>query len=1138
MTVSATPETPINPHLEIITLPVAAPVPTTNNHDAIQRYLYSDEELGQLPILGTPLSPIADITIGDIDGPGTSPLSIEQRLRVVALLQQHEDDFNAHEPGDRCNFPPMEFTMKPGARPVRMPLIRKALPDLEEERANIVEYTKRGWIQPAEGTDGYRASCFVVNQVTKRRWVVNYTGLNSVTEDDVYPAPSVEEALEHLKGAEFFAILDLQSAYHQCDLLATDRSKTTFSADGRLYQFNVVPFGLKGAPAYFQRHIAATFEDLQRVFTYLDDICIAAETFDQLMTTLKTVLERIHDKNLRLKASKCKIAVSEMSYLGIRAYRGGHAPDREKIEAMIGMASPTDIKGLRSFLGMAGYYHRYLDDFAETAAELYILTRTKTRQPWVWTIDHEAAMRRLINEISELPLMEYLDNDKELAIFCDASGIAIGAVLCQSTKGADDWRPMAFHSRLLTVHEQKYAVQEIECLALVSAVRKWHIYVSGRPTTVFTDHRALKWLQGQTSPSGRITRWSLEIAVLILTIVHIPGRDNHVADCLSRLIAGASLTDDPELLDIHDRDTWAQEQSTDDYCLTIIQSIDDNQDERTMIDNETSGFVLIDGILCNFNEGQQRIVVPQSLIQEVLKGLHDSPQGGHMGLERTCATIQMQFFWVGWRQDVKNHIQSCEACQARRASTAAEYATSALTSTRNNDLVALDICGPIHMTSSGKKYILVIIDIHSHFVVTTSMEDQLAVTVATAFCAAWVAYFGPPLRLLSDNGPNFSSELFHEMLNLLEIRGVRTSPYNPRGNGMVERFNRTMAEMLSKFCDERQTDWDLFLPLVTQAYNASVHTTSGQIPFTTFCGWVPFPLVPIAQPTSFAEWTAQTAFGDDIKNALLTTSSIVKGIEEESSKNLTYEKGDKVLLRAFTIGKGLSRKLLKHKWRGPYEVIATTGALEKSLVLRSLIGGDKLKSVRASFRNVKRWIDRKLPAHRGYSRAMAAKLNEAEKRRASPTPPQSEDDSETQSDSPMSPTRPDDGKDSDATSLNRIEITSPMTSSTKAVVRSAAKQRRTDDQITTMNPVAPRKPKVAMSTVIARSGRTIRLPENLRDFSLSTISMTHNEGGFLLEEDRMHSEGHQAAQSEARSHPDGLSLGTDTNIRHSICSFP
>jgi hypothetical protein len=250
----------------------------------------------------------------------------------------------------------------------------------------------------------------VVDPINKRRWVINFIGLNLITITYVFPAPSVAEAMFYLQGANFFTILALQSAYYQCALNPDDKPKTTFAAAGRLYQFTVVPFGLKGAPAYFQRHIARTFEDIEHVFAYLDDICVATDSLKEHTSIFLRVLQRIYDTNLRLKASKCKVAVSTMTY----AYRGGHAPDPDKIASLLDRSSPKDAKQLRAFLGMAGYYHSYILNFASTADRLYQLIRNNIK--WEWSDDSEQAMRNLIEAIESQPILEYPNNDKN---FCD-----------------------------------------------------------------------------------------------------------------------------------------------------------------------------------------------------------------------------------------------------------------------------------------------------------------------------------------------------------------------------------------------------------------------------------------------------------------------------------------------------------------------------------------------------------------------------------------------------------------------------------------------------------------------------------------------------------------------------------------------
>jgi hypothetical protein len=401
----------------------------------------------------------------------------------------------------------------------------------------------------------------------------------------------------------------------------------------------------------------------------------------------------------------------------------------------------------------------------------------------------------------------------------------------------------------------------------------------------------------------------------------------------------------------------------------------------------------------------------------------------------------------------------------------------------------------MHQTTEGTKYVLVIVDVFTRFVATHAMPDQLAATVAAGFLKAWIPYFGPPLRLLSDNGPNFTSELFQETLRLLEIKGVRTSPYNPRGNGIVERFNRTMAEMLAKFGDARQSDWDTFLPLVTSAYNTSSHAALGQSPHAAMLSFNPFPLVPIAEPTSFSEWTSLSKFGGEVREAILSADKIISGLQSTTVNTEVYKIGDLVLVRKHTVGKGLSRKLLLQQWVGPYRVLRSTGALEKSLILVSADSDEK--QIRASFRNVKRYIPRQTPhpfntctGPSSETNKATSKLTTPTKRHASPTASTIDDgkssliDEVTSADAEPSGTNLNNSQSSNPLSINYPTV--QRTKSSSVVLGDTLHINSNQRDSTTTAETTPR---------INRLGRESRRPTYMEDYVQAQVALTQGSTG-------------------------------------------
>lgn len=368
------------------------------------------------------------------------------------------------------------------------------------------------------------------------RICVDYRKVNTVTKFDSYPMPRVDEMLDAVGKAQFITTLDLAKGYWQVPLHPADREKTAFSSPLGLLQFKVMPFGLSGAPATFQRLMDHTLRGLdQFVGVYLDDVVIFSHTWKQHLSHLESVLSRLQEANLTLKLKKCEFGAEDCVYLGHRIGRGGVRPEEGKVRAVQQMARPKTKKEVRAFLGMVGYYRRFIRNFSEIADPLTRLT--KKNEPEVqWSEQEEAAFNMLKQALTHSKLMRNPDFTKPFIVQTDASNVGIGAVLSQLEESGAD-RPIAYFSKKLLSREVHYAAVEKECLAIWLGVRAFSTYLIGRPFTLQTDHRALQWLQQFREKNSRLMRWSLSLQPYQFTVEHRKGVDNANADALSRLVA-------------------------------------------------------------------------------------------------------------------------------------------------------------------------------------------------------------------------------------------------------------------------------------------------------------------------------------------------------------------------------------------------------------------------------------------------------------------------------------------------------------------------------------------------------------------------------------------------------------------------
>jgi hypothetical protein len=361
------------------------------------------------------------------------------------------------------------------------------------------------------------------------RFCVDYRALNEITIKDKYPIPVIDELLDELHGSRYYSKLDLRSGYHQIRVRDDDIPKTTFRTHEGHYEFVVMPFGLTNAPATFQSLMNDLFRPHLRKFilVFFDDILVYSKSWEDHLTHLHTVLKILADNTLFAKESKCRFGVTQVDYLGHVISNQGVSVDPTKIQAVVEWPTPTTAKGVRGFLGLAGYYRKFIRHFGGIAAPL---TRLLTKDGFQWSAEADLAFQRLKEALTQSPVLRMPDFSQRFMVECDASGIGIGAILSQQNQ------PMAYFSEALKGSSLTLSTYEKEMLAIVKAIRKWRPYLLGKPFTVRTDQRSLKYLLEQRITTPAQTRWLPKILGYDYVIEYKKGSENQGADSLSRVV--------------------------------------------------------------------------------------------------------------------------------------------------------------------------------------------------------------------------------------------------------------------------------------------------------------------------------------------------------------------------------------------------------------------------------------------------------------------------------------------------------------------------------------------------------------------------------------------------------------------------
>ncbi|KAA3674184.1 uncharacterized protein DEA37_0001986 [Paragonimus westermani] len=773
------------------------------------------------------------------------------------------------------------------------------------------------------------------------RLCVDYRKLNEITARDSFPIPRIDATLDALHGAQWFSALDLASGYWQVEVRPSDRGKTAFVVPSGLYEFETMPFGLANAPATFQRLMQKALQGLvpSQCLIYLDDIIVYGRTVAEHNNNLRDVLERLRSTGLKLKGSKCHFLQREVTFLGHVIAADGIKTDPAKSEQIKNWPRPQTVENVRSFLGLASYYRKFIQGFAEIATPLHRLT--EKGRPFTWSDECSASFETLKDKLTTPPILAFPDVSDEAGKFVldtDASNVSIGAVLSQETPEGEV--VIAYASRCLDKCERNYSTTRRELLALIHFLRHFRPYLLGKPFKVRTDHQSLQWLRNFRDPEGQVARWQERLQEYDFVCEYRRGLRHGNADALSRVTVPSEVN--TTLL--YDADTvWAEDQLSDSYIANIYKRQADGSSKPSAIEMRQKPFDeralwghwkdlrLIDGVLYRMDQSGPKLITPKLKVAAVLQKIHT--ELGHAGQLKTEAAIRQRYWWPGIHADVVTQCSSCETCSAIKNHTPGPRAPLEPVVTEHpGQRVGVDIMGPLPVTRRGNRYILVLVDYFTKWSEAVPIERQDACTVAAAIINEWIARYGAPTMLHSDQGAAFESQLLKETCHLLGIKKTRTTPYHPQGNGLVERTNRTIKALLQSFLERHQADrWDELLPRCMLAYRASIHTTTRYTPaYLTFGRELRLPLE-LLSPIPPLEALSLPDYVRNLRENLRTAFTMAQGHMKDAQRRQkeqydqhisgpVYSVGCRVWLHRPKAGVGEPAKLHR-QWQGPYEVV-------------------------------------------------------------------------------------------------------------------------------------------------------------------------------------------------------------------------
>lgn len=638
------------------------------------------------------------------------------------------------------------------------------------------------------------------------------TGLNDMLESHEYPIPTPEQIFASLANAKIFTQLDLSEAYLQIEMNDESRKLLTIHTHKGLYVFNRLCPGVKPAAGIFQQTMETIFAGLD-IIIYFDDVLIASSSMEDHQRNIILVMERLAKFNLRLRFAKCKFLQSEVRYLGVIVDARGQRPDPAKVEAITSMPPPENLSQARSFLGAIGFYGRFIKSMSTIRAPIDNLMRKDTE--FVWDKSCEAAFSQFKKILLSDLLLTHYDPSLPIMIAADASSTGIGCVAYHTHQ---DQSVKAFYhsSRRLTSAEQKYSQIEKEGLGIIFAVKKFHRYIWGRRFTIFTDHRPLLCIFGgkkgvPVHTANRLQRWAIILLGYDFEIKFIGTDDFGHADVLSRLIAEqprssedmviAQVTAEEER-SIIEQNLSAfspftfeaiRQATVDDETMQLIskyissgwppKSAIQSRNVQKFFDFKNELLIAHDALIY-----RDRIVVPPCYRKRVLASLHQA----HPGICRMKALARCYVFWPGIDSDIQTLVANCAPCQQAQKAPIKVPLSSWPTPPHPWFRVHADFAGPI----DGRWY-LIVIDSFSKWPEIFTLTSTTAENTIRVFREI-IARHGCMNKLITDNGPQFTSVPFKQFCTSEAVEHITTAPYMPMSNGQAERFVDTFKRSMSK----------------------------------------------------------------------------------------------------------------------------------------------------------------------------------------------------------------------------------------------------------------------------------------------------------------------------------------------------
>ena len=700
------------------------------------------------------------------------------------------------------------------------------------------------------------------------RYAIDYRRLNAVTVRDQYPTPVPEEILAKMKGASLFTSMDAQKAFHQVKVAEDTQPLLSFHSGNRLMTWNRMPFGGKNSVACWQRCVDEALAGIGFAQAFADDVVVWSDGNEtEHIRRVQVVMERLHSKGIQISPKKTKLGMKRLEFLGHVVSSEGVEPQWDKVEAIAKLPRPTTASEVRSFIGMATYYCKFLDHYSHVKRPLTELT--KKDAAWVWGEAQEAAFVQIKDMLMSTPVLRNPDWTRPFILHTDWSKAGVGACLSQIAEDGKEYA-VAFASRMNSRAESTFSSYEGEVSAVVYAIQRFRYYLWGKPFKLITDCKAMEWLTTTAKLRSKLARWSLILAEYDMDIVHRAGKDNTVPDLLSRQPSGQPqpgsgtpsgaafhLARRPQLpmeaaafmsqqwaapvaagflaglvkeVSYVRFDPWTDAESLQFIKGELPQQVV-SQQRWEQLHRRCSRYQLQDGrIWYRTVAGTLLEIPPPDQRRAIIMRVHQ--ENGHLGRDRTHAMVAQRYTWPRLFQSVAEALKTCSQCDRVRSSF-----------NRQMDVMQplplmglfyrfhLDAAVNLPASTSGHMHVLIIVDAFSKWIDLVPLTELTASAVAAAFEERVLARFGRPVEVTTDNGSEYKAE-FHRLCQDLGIEHRTITAGHPEANGLAERIVQVMKKALRKYVLAHGVgNWPSQLPTIEFGYRTTPQRSTGFSPY-------------------------------------------------------------------------------------------------------------------------------------------------------------------------------------------------------------------------------------------------------------------------------------------------------------------